>query len=79
MIALLRHILISGGLLAMVSACSPPPGLEAGNRIASSNQPVILLPLDEILVQAEGGAANDASAAALAARAAQLRARVGAD
>jgi hypothetical protein len=66
-------------LLLLLTACSVPPGLEAGQRIPPSNQPVQLLPLDELLAQANGGTANDASAAALAARAARLRARSGAN
>jgi hypothetical protein len=67
------------GLLILVSACSAPPGLEAGARIPPSSQPVNLLPLDALLAQAQGGAASDASAAALAARAARLRAQAGAN
>lgn len=61
--------------LLLLVACTAPPGLDAGQRIAPSNQPVELLPLDQLLEQAKGGAATDASAAALAARAADLRAR----
>lgn len=64
------------GLLVLLTACTPPPGLEAGARIPPSNQPVELLPLNELLAQAQGGVPVDASAADLAARAARLRARV---
>ncbi len=71
--------LIGGGLLATLAACSHPPGLEAGPRILPSDQPVELLPLDGLLAQADGGSASDATAAALAARAAGLRARVAAN
>jgi hypothetical protein len=73
-----RTLLCACGVLWLLAACNAPPGLEAGAVLPPSNQPVELLPLDELLAQANGGAADDASAAALAARAAQLRARVGA-
>lgn len=62
-------------LFALLTACSPPPGLEAGAPIPPSDQPVELLPLDGLLVQASGGVANDATAAALAERASRLRAK----
>jgi hypothetical protein len=74
-----RTLLCSCGALLLLSACNAPPGLEAGAVLPPSNQPVELLPLGELLAQADSGVANDASAAALAARAAQLRARVGAN
>ena len=64
-----------GGVLALLAACSPPPGLEAGARIPPSDQPLDLLPLDGLLAQANGGDASDAAAKALAARAKLLRAR----
>ena len=66
------------GVLALLVGCSPPPGSEAGTRIPPSDQPVELLPLDGLLAQSAGGVADEASAAALAARAARLRARVAA-
>jgi hypothetical protein len=72
-----RISLCAFGMLWLLAACNPPPGLEAGAVIPPSNQPVELLPLDELLAQAEGGVADDASAAALAERAAELRARAG--
>lgn len=65
--------------LLALTACAPLPGTEAGLRIAPSDQPVELLPLDALLAQADAGVANDATAAALAARAARLRAEVGAN
>lgn len=61
--------------LLVLSACNKPPGVEAGGRITPSDQPVQLLPLDKLLAQAQSGAASDATAAALVARAARLRAR----
>ena len=64
-----------GGLLVLQMACAPLPGLEAGRRIAPSDQPVVLLPLDEVLAQAGSSVTSPESAAALAARAAALRAR----
>ena len=63
------------GTLTMLIGCSPPPGSEAGSRIPPSDQPVVLLPLDGLLAQSAGGVADEASAAALAARAARLRAQ----
>lgn len=77
--ALIRFAPCMCALLFLLSACNPPPGVEAGARIAPSDQPVRLLPLDELVAQANGGTANDASAAALAARAARLRGRIGAN
>lgn len=74
-----RLSLCAGVVFVMFAACSTPPGLEAGQRIPLSNQTVELLPLDGLLAQASGGAANDATAATLAARAARLRARAAAD
>lgn len=68
---------ICATLLVLV-ACNAPPGSESGSRIPPSNQTIKLLPLDALLAQAKGGTANDASAAALAARAARLRAQAGA-
>ena len=70
-----RLALFHSGLLVLVCACTAPPGLEAGSRIQPSDKPVKLLPLDEVLTQAQGGVASDASSADLAARAARLRAR----
>lgn len=70
------HLFIGSGLLIMLAACSQPPGLKAGPDIPPSNQPIELLPLDGLLAQANGATANDATAAALAARAARLRARL---
>lgn len=63
------------GVLVLLAACSPPPGLEAGARIPASDQPIGLLPLDGLVAQAAAGNANDATANALAARAAALRAK----
>ena len=77
--ALTRILPSTWGMLVLLAACNPPPGLEAGARIAPSNQPVELRPLDALLAQAQGGVADDASAAALAARAALLKARAAAN
>ena len=66
-------------LLVLGSACSAPPGLTAGKRIPPSDQPVALLPLDDVLAQAQGGVTDEAMAADLAARAARLRARAAAN
>ena len=67
------------GLLLALAACNAPPGSEAGPRIPPSDEPLVLLPMDEILAQTSDSKANDTSAAALAARAAKLRARAGAN
>ncbi len=76
----LRQLLLCG-ICAVLMGCNPPPGLESGARIPKSDKVVTLLPLDDLLAQANAGtgAATDASAAALAARAARLRARAAAD
>lgn len=63
------------GLCLALGACTPFPGLEAGARLPASTDPVVLLPLDELVAQANGGVADDATATDLAARAARLRAR----
>jgi hypothetical protein len=63
------------GCLALLIGCSPPPGLEAGNRLPPSDLPVELLPLYDLLAQANAGTTDEAAAAALATRAARLRAR----
>jgi hypothetical protein len=63
------------GWLVLLAACSPPPDFGAGTRIPPSDQPVELLPLDDLLAQANAGTTDEAAAAALAARAARLRAR----
>jgi hypothetical protein len=75
-----RQLLLCG-MCAVLTGCNPPPGLEAGARIPKSDKVVTLLPLDDLLAEANAGAgaATDASAAALAARAAQLRARAAAN
>ena len=67
------------GVIAALMGCNAPPGSEAGARIAPSGKPVTLLPLEDLLVDANAGTANDASAAALAARAARLRAKAAAN
>ncbi len=77
--ALPRLLLCLSCLLPVLAACSTPPGLEAGAPLATSDEPVALLPLDEILAQAEGAVASDETAAALAARAAALRAKASAN
>ena len=70
----LPHIALFG-LVGFLAACSPPPVLDTGTRIPPSNEVIKLLPLDGLLAQANGGVADEASAKALAARAARLRAR----
>jgi hypothetical protein len=74
----LPRLLLCGAMAALMG-CNAPPGLEAGARIPPSDQPVRLLPLEDVLIGANSGTANDASAAALAARAARLRARAAAN
>lgn len=66
-------------VLLFLTGCGAPPGLDAGRRIPPSNQPIELLPLNSLLVDANSGILNDATAAALAARAARLRARAAAN
>ena len=66
-------------VLLLLTACNAPPALNAGSFIPPSNQPIELLPLDALLAQARSGTANETSAAALAARAARLRARAAAN
>ena len=70
----LPHIALFG-LVGFLAACSPPPVLDAGRRIPQSDEVIRLLPLDELLAQTNGRVADEASAKALAARAARLRAR----
>ena len=72
---LTKLTLIAFGALISLSACASFPGLEAGFALPASDAPVELLPLDDLLEQAGEGAASDASAAELTARAARLRAR----
>lgn len=76
--ALPKRSLTALTALVWLAACASFPGLEAGAALPASDAPVELLPLDDLLVQAGAGAANDASAAELAARAARLRARAAA-
>lgn len=66
------------GLLFALNACTTFPGLEAGANIPVSTEPVVLLPLDQLITQANGGAVDDGTATDLAARAARLRARAAA-
>ena len=70
-----RILICVCGILLWLVACGNPPGLEAGSVLSASDQEVVLLPLDELLVQAGETTANDTSANTLAARAARLRAR----
>ncbi len=70
-----KSILCAACLLFLMSACTRFPGLEAGAELPISTEPVVLLPLDALLAQANGGRVDDTTAASLAARAAQLRAR----
>lgn len=71
--------LIVAALTAALSGCSPPPGLDAGRTIPASSEPVVLLPLDQLLTEAAvGGTASDDTAADLVARADALRARAAA-
>lgn len=67
--------LIAMMALAWLGACASFPGLEAGSPLPPSTEPVVLLPLDQLIAQANGGIATDATAAELAARAAALRTR----
>lgn len=76
--AMPKPSLIALGALLWFGACTSFPELEAGSGLPASDAPVHLLPLDELLAQAGGGVANDATAADLAARAARLRARAAA-
>lgn len=76
--ALPKLTLIAVAALVWLGACASFPGLEAGSALPPSDAPVMLLPLDELLAQAGVGAANDSTAADLAARAARLRARANA-
>lgn len=66
---------IACAALMWLGACTSFPGLEAGSVMPASDEEVKLLPLDDLLAQAGGDVANDATAADLAARAARLRAR----
>ena len=78
---LLVHIklaICACGLCLALGACTTFPGLEAGARLPPSTEPVVLLPLDELVAQAKGGVADDTTAADLAASAARLRARAAA-
>ena len=77
--ALAKLTLIAFGALIWLGACASFPGLEAGSALPASDAPVELLPLDDLLTQAGEGAASDASAAELTARAARLRARAAAN
>ena len=73
--ALRQPTLIALGTFVWLGACASFPGLDAGSPLPASDATVELLPLDELLAQAGGGAANAATAEDLAARAALLRAR----
>jgi hypothetical protein len=73
-----KSILCAAGLFILMSACARFPGLEAGAELPISTEPVVLLPLDALLAQANGGSVDETTAADLAARAAQLRARAAA-
>lgn len=67
------------GLFLALGACTTFPGLESGATLPPSSDPVALLPLDQLIAQADIGVTDDDSAAThLAARAARLRARASA-
>ncbi len=73
--ALPKPTLIACAALLWLAACASFPGLESGSALPASGEDVKLLPLDDLLAQAGEDVANDTTAADLAARAAQLRAR----
>lgn len=67
--------LIVVGLCLVVAGCATMPALDGARASRSDVPPATLLPLDQILAQAETGMTQDQALSGLEARAAALRAR----
>ena len=65
--------------LLLVAACGEPPAVVGAETVAVTNAPApTLVPIDQILAQAQAGTVTAATGQALAARGDALRARAAA-
>jgi hypothetical protein len=69
-----RHAALLASALALVG-CAQFPQVDAFPSVGSASEPPALLPLDGLLAQAAGPSVAEDAGAALAARAARLKAR----